>query len=296
MNDHDATIAHRWLFVGGSGRVGRMLRRAWQQRPASRSLIWQRRRGSAGGSDELLWDPCDGAAVLERYQRAYGALAGMLVFAGVTPAADANYAANPGIAEDCIRAAQAAGVPRLIVASSSAVYGATTTGDIPESAPRQPVNDYGWSKVAMEDACAAARGGALGITCLRIGNVLGADALLINAQRATAEYPLQVDQFPDGSGARRTYLGPVTLARVLEVLMAQSDAPEVLNVGLRKWVSMDALAERSTKPWVPRPRTDDQLQHITLDCSRLAALAPGLLETVGVGPMFDELETLGFWP
>lgn len=286
----------RWLFVGGTGRVGQMLRCAWQHVAPRHSIIWQRRVAVPHAPEDWVWDPADGPDDLVRNCRERPPLRGMLVFAGVTPSATANYSENVDILESCIDTARHLGVSRLIVASSSAVYGASTAGPIPESAPLQPVNDYGRSKVMVEEACARHRSDGLQISCLRIGNVLGADALMVNARRASQANPLCVDIFPDGFGVRRTYIGPATLARVLDMLMAAPSLPECVNVGLRLPVLMDQLAERSGVPWLPKQIADDRLQNITLDCGLLSSLTPGLLDQSIPETMFNELSTLGLWP
>ena len=59
---------------------------------------------------------------------------------------------------------------------------------------------------------------------------------------------------------------------------------------------MDQLAQISGVPWVQNPKADDRLQNITLDCSQLAALMPGLLDDVGPVSMHNELTNLNLWP
>ncbi len=289
----------RWLFVGGSGRIGRMLRCAWDREPPLSAVVWQRRAAKGhepSALTDVVWDPESGPARLEHEVARGGTLTGMFVFAGVTPSPSADYAQNVSILERCVGAARAVGVKRLIVASSSAVYGAAPGGPLRESAALNPVNEYGRSKVAMEAVCDEHRADDLEIVCLRIGNVLGADALMVNARSARQDNPLRVDIFADGHGARRTYIGPATLARVLDALTRLPSWPACLNVGLVEPVTMDQLAQISGAPWVQNPKADDRLQNITLDCSQLAALMPGLLDDVGPVSMYNELTNLNLWP
>lgn len=51
---------------------------------------------------------------------------------------------------DLIEAARAAGVRRLLLASSSAIYGDAGAGPVPESAPPQPLSPYALQKYASE--------------------------------------------------------------------------------------------------------------------------------------------------
>jgi UDP-glucose 4-epimerase len=72
-------------------------------------------------------------------------------------------------------AMRAAGVPRLIFSSSAAVYGAPETILIPETAPTNPTNPYGGSKLAIDQMigfeCTAH---GLAAASLRYFNVAGA--------------------------------------------------------------------------------------------------------------------------
>ena len=83
-----------------------------------------------------------------------------------------NNTAN-GIA--LLQAAEAAGVGKFIFSSTCAVYGAPETVPIAETAPRQPVNPYGASKLMMEQAMEW-QGRATGMECvaLRYFNAAGA--------------------------------------------------------------------------------------------------------------------------
>lgn len=260
-----------WLLMGASGRVGRMLMRHWSAalRPGLRILPQQ--RGSGPGLD---WAPLDGPAPLAELT-ATRDIAGLIVLSGVTPGPGADLAGNGALVQAAVTAAMAAGVPRLLVASSSAVYGAGVGLPQSEDAPTLPVNDYGRAKLAAEAVCDSAQAAGLYITTLRIGNVAGADALLLNAARATKATPLRLDRFADGTGPQRSYIGPATLAAVLETL-ARHEGPlaRLLNIGAPAPVSMESLVAAAGAPWhfVPAPPT--AFQHITLNCTRLAELHP----------------------
>jgi UDP-arabinose 4-epimerase len=89
---------------------------------------------------------------------------------------DLYYRSNVQGSLNLIEAMRAAGVGRIVFSSTAAVYGATDTVPIPESAPLQPVNPYGAGK-AMVEAILADCGAAYGIrsVSLRYFNAAGAD-------------------------------------------------------------------------------------------------------------------------
>ena len=257
----------RWLLTGASGRIGRMLMRHWQEAPPPADLVLQSRREGGG----LLWDP-----LLQPLPATAGRFSCLIAFAGVTPAAGAALDANLALAEATLAAAHAAGIARVLLTSSSAVYGAPQ-GDAPfhESDALRPLNPYGAAKVAMEAACAPWRARGLEICILRIGNVTGADVLLLNGARATAAAPLRIDRFADGQGPRRSYVGPADLARVVESLAAAAGPlPPVLNIGAPQPVDMADLADAAGMPWIWTAAPLQAVQNITLDCRALDSLHP----------------------
>ena len=258
-----------WVLAGASGRVGRMLMRHWRRHPPAGLRIVPQYRTAHG--DCVVWSPLDGPAPLVALARAQGGVAGLIVLSGVTPGPGAWLEGNPALAEAAVQAARATGIPRLLVASSSAVYGAGDGTPLHEEAPTAPVNAYGRAKLAAEAVCATATD--LDLCCLRIGNVAGADALLLNLARATPETPLRLDRFADGAGPLRSYIGPATLARVLETLAVRNGAlPARLNIGAPRPAAMQALLDAARAPYTMVPAPPTALQHITLDCSRLASL------------------------
>ncbi|WP_273523523.1 NAD-dependent epimerase/dehydratase family protein [Rhodosalinus sediminis] len=263
--------APRLLVVGGSGRVGRLLARAWAAAPPSLAPLWQSRRGGAGA---LRWAPLDaGAGGLTRQLDA--APAAMLVLAGVTPGPGAALEDNAALAAACLDAARAAGIPRVLYASSSAVYGAPGARPFREDDAPAPVSAYGAAKLAAEHACAAARGAGLEVCALRIGNVFGADALTTNAARLGPGEALAIDRFADGAGPERSYIGPATLARVLGALAADpAPLPETLNLAAPGRVAMADLATAAGLPWRWTPAPEGAVRRLLLDCSALAARVP----------------------
>ncbi|MFD0860366.1 NAD-dependent epimerase/dehydratase family protein [Roseovarius aquimarinus] len=252
----------RVLVIGGTGRVGRMLRRHWDAHPPRGiTLIHQARRGG-----DVTWSAEDGPealAALGRFDR-------LLVLAGVTPGPGADMAQNAAIARACHAAAARMGAAHMLFASSAAVYGAARAAPYSERDRPAPTCAYGRAKREAEKAVA---NGAPPVTALRIGNVLGADMLMLNARAASGAAPLLLDRFGDGRGPQRSYIGPQTLARVLETLLRQGPLlPAALNVGAPRPAAMRSLLEVSGTPFAMRPAPSDAAQTLTLDCSALAAI------------------------
>ena len=266
----------RWLATGGSGRVGRMVRRAWAEAPPAATLLMpQRRAGDVPGG--LVWDPLAGDL-----PEGVGPVDTLIALAGITPASGQPLELNTALAVATLTAARRHGIGRVLLTSSSAVYGAPA-GDAPlsEDSPLRPLNPYGAAKLAMEAACAPFRDAGVEVCCLRIGNVAGADALLLNAATARPDQPIRLDRFagaaaetdPDGPGPIRSYLGPATLARVLAGLAAApGPLPAALNVALPHPVGMADLAEAAELPWLWQPAPAGALRRLTLDVGRLARL------------------------
>ena len=264
----------RVLLVGASGRVGSMVLRHWRadDAPGFVVVVQDRRNAATSG---LQWSPLDGAAALVDYVRHSGPIDVMVMLAGVTPGLGKDLELNSALALACVAAAQQAQIGRVLLASSSAVYGAGNGIPLTEAALTAPVNAYGEAKCAMELAVAPWRDRGLDLCCLRIGNVAGADALLLNVARLSPQEPVIIDQFADEQGPTRSYIGAGTLAAVLRTLATQATPlPPVLNIGAPEPVSMEALAHAAGQPHQFRPAPPQAHQHITLDCTALARLYP----------------------
>lgn len=261
------------IVIGASGRVGRLVSAAWQidRSPADRIIVQSRRRDAATHATSLGWDPMTGAGALCDWAEQYGVPRAMIVLAGVTPRQGQDLSLNTDIAVACVTAAAAARIPRVLVASSSAVYGAGDGTPFAETSACRPVNAYGEAKIAMERACHALSAPGVETCCLRIGNVAGADALLLNVARMAPDAPLVIDAFADGHGPVRSYIGPKSLARVLATLATHdADLPPIMNIATPEPISMDALAQAAGHPWTARTAQPDAQQRITLDSTLLS--------------------------
>ena len=249
------------LLLGATGRLGSMLRRHWPEPQALRSQSRQPRPGFCNFDLPAAGEgPSDAAISTARGARA------VIALAGVTPArAGACGAAledNVTLALAALKLAEAAAVPRFFVASSAAVYGAQD-GPLREDMPCAPLSEYGRQKLAMEQAVREAQGKTV-VTALRIGNVVGADAILGGWQPA-----MQIDRFPDGATPSRSYIGPVTLARVLCALCHVDDLPPVLNTAAPGAVQMGALLDAAGLAWQPKPAPATAIPEVRLDTNAL---------------------------
>ena len=184
MIDLNNSKQKRWLITGASGRVGRMLGRYWQQEPPNAVVVLQTRTtnidGARDDNREIFWDPLTNPLPLEA-----GKIDCIIAYAGITPTHGTDMEQNAALAEATLVSAFQAGIGRVLLTPSSAIYGAPTShAALREDDFPSPVNDYGRSKLAMEAICNRWRKCGLEVCCLRIGNVAGADALLMNGLAA----------------------------------------------------------------------------------------------------------------
>lgn len=271
------------VVIGSSGRLGRMLRASWCACPdlPFRPLFQSRCPPLQPQSEpDLIWSPEDGphafAAALHTTLSTEPSSpmdATMIVLAGVTPSSPGRLEENTPITSACLKAALVAGFRRVLVVSSSAVYGtAHPPHPLCEEAPLIATSNYGRQKKQMEQLCDAPEWAGLEISVLRIGNVAGADALMLNHAKDPAA-SLDLDVFADGKGVLRSYIGPETLSRVFQSLIrAQRPLPKLLNISAPHPLYMDDLAEAANIAWRPRPAPVGLRHSITLDVTRLETL------------------------
>ena len=262
--------------MGASGRVGQLITSAWanHESPWHTVPLQYRPPQTLFHSRNIPWDVADGPDGLLKWMDRFGALKTLIVMAGVTPATSSDMTLNTVIAKAYLDAARVAGIKRVLLSSSSAVYGFGDGSPMSETHSCAPVNAYGKSKLDMEAmARKVAADTNMEICCLRIGNIAGADALLLNASKATAETPLIIDRFPDGAGPLRSYIGPTQAGDVLAQLAChQGTLPQVLNLAGTAPIHMEELAIAAALPWRYANAPQTARQSIALDCSVLAAL------------------------
>lgn len=258
------------VFVtGADGRLGRMLRDIWSADTQQFQSVWSSR--NAGSSKVVGWDIETNCAT----EIAQGSV--ILHLAGVLRGDAVNLQANSRMALRVCKAAQKAGARHVFLASSAAVYG-SSSGDLVEVLAPSPRSDYGHSKLAMErDAlCWAQNAGpnAPGVTCLRIGNVLGADALF---GHVSDQKPIRLDPVSGTSGGPvRSYIGPKSFAACIASLLTRAwsgaDLPSILNIAAPAPVLMADLLNAAGLPFRFGPPNTDVIAKVCLSTKRLERL------------------------
>lgn len=247
------------LVLGASSRVGRLLYNLWRQGALhfSDRPIWQFRPSTAERHYPLLpesnviWDMLhDPMPPLSP--------TGVICLAGPTSGPDLTD--NAALAQVAIDAAQ--GAP-LIYVSSQAVYGAEP-GPLTENSPCRP-KAYGAAKLAAE-AVLIEHSNA---TCVRVGNVVGADMLMMAAERG----PITLDRFADGRSPRRMMIGVHTLGKAFTDLLALGEITRpVLNLAQPGLVAMSDLVTASGHVWSWRSAPDHALAELSLDLTHILSL------------------------
>ena len=253
------------LVMGATGRIGGVLRAAW----CGEQLRWQAGPGRpVSGSGWVRVDPLADPAGLARAAEGCSAI---LCLSGVTPpraALGADLGDNARLAEAAVHAGAVAGA-RVVLTSSAAVYG-NRAGELDEDIPLTPQSDYGRAKADMETrgATLAAQLG-VPLCSLRIGNIAGLDAILGGWRPG-----FRLDRFAGGRTPRRSYIGPLTLARVLGDLVAAADLPGVLNVAAPGSTEMGALLDAAGLDWAPQPAPDTAIAEVRLSVRALQRYTP----------------------
>ncbi|SBT39319.1 NAD-dependent epimerase/dehydratase family protein [Micromonospora narathiwatensis] len=204
-----------------------------------------------------------------------------------------------------LEAARRHGVPHVVVASSSSVYGANPVLPRREALRPMPVSPYAVSKLATE-AYANAYASCYGLAVLpfRFFNVYGPRQAANHAYAAVvprfvtaalAGRPLRVHG--DGGQTRDfTYVGSV-VSVIVDAVLRQVRAPDTVNLAFGERVSLreliatleDVLGRRLDVVHEP-PRPGD-VRDSQADCSRLRELFPGARRH----PLRDGLEATVAW-
>ncbi|MFK7875694.1 MAG: NAD-dependent epimerase/dehydratase family protein [Paracoccaceae bacterium] len=284
--------APRITILGATGRLGQMMMSGLAER-RDLEVIGQSRKPHTA---YLHWNPEDGADTLQSNLVGTAALLNLI---GTTPtgaAREDDFAkVNRDLAIDVLGAARNAGVPRILMASSAAVYGRPTVADqlFKETDTLAPLSAYGRSKAALEQALGQQAGSDL--TTLRIGNVAGADALLGQFTAQTKAIDITLDQFTDGSGPQRSYIGPKGLADVIgAIALAPQQLPACLNIIAPPPIGMEDLltsldrAHPGSMQLNWRPAPENAIAKVGLCHERLAAEIGDVLRPVTSQTLVDE--------
>ncbi len=260
------------LITGAAGRLGQILQAVWADREQPGFCpVWSARH--AANSKFLHWDILSGPAP----DLPKGCV--ILHFAGQLCGPASTLAANTKMALLVCEAAKAASASHVFLASSAAVYG-PSAADLFEVHAPNPRSDYGRAKLDMERAALcwaqSAGEGAPGVTCLRIGNVLGADALFGHAQRG---YDIVLDRVPGQTGGPlRSYISPhafaATLAGLVGRIKAKADMPKILNVASPGAVFMADLLSAGKICFRFGPTNLAVFPKVSLSTAKLASLVP----------------------
>jgi nucleoside-diphosphate-sugar epimerase len=258
------------LILGATGKVGRGLFRHWPK--AGPRPLWQG-RSAARAPGWTVWEegcPLPPVKVV-------------VLLSGITaenPDKGAVFDDNPRIGLQVAEAAANAGMRHVLLASSLAVYGRTPPEGATESTPPDSPRAYGLSKLAMEHVMAARLAGTgTGLTAMRIGNVAGAEML---SDAVASGQPVRLDRFSDGKSPIRSYAGMRFLARTVAELAAHvlsgTGLPALLNVAGQTPVAMSDLLDAAAIPFEWTVAGPSAWQRVTMDCTRLAALVPPMLQ------------------
>ena len=259
------------LVTGAAGRIGKLLQVAWtKDNLPGFGPIWCSRL--ATNSASVQWD------ILTDELPAIPPGAVILHLAGVLRGPTRALAENAAMALKVCVAAHKAGARHVFFASSAAVYGPALGDHTEEEMPR-PISDYGRAKLAMERQVLQwsqnAGPFAPKITVLRIGNIVGADALI---GQATSGRKIRLDRIAGQiRGPLRSYIGPRALAGVLAQLLGrvsmQRAMPSILNIATQQPVFMADLLDAAKIPFdFVLPKTF-VIAKVCLSTARLAKLA-----------------------
>lgn len=258
------------MVTGAGGRLGRLLQTAWRTDPSPGLRL------HACGRDEtteIQWD------MLQAPPPAWPAGAVVLHLAGVVRGSEAALAANAALVAPLVRACRQNAACGLLFASTAAVYAPRPEAP-DELVPPAPTSAYGQAKARAEEQLAVQDPGCP-VVVLRLGNVVGADALL---GPRPAGQPIRLDPVPRRPGGPlRSWIGPLTLARLVAVLarrLAEGAAlPPVLNVAAAPPLAMADLLAASGRDWGYGPANPAVVPVAALDTARLQTLCPVPLAT-----------------
>lgn len=274
------------LVTGASGFIGRVLVRQLLDRGTNVRIL--SRNGVPGLEDEtqnVAGDILDLAAV----ERAVKDVDVVYHLAGVGSPATSNdwldtmYRVNVVGTHHVLQAAHQAGVRRVIVASSAAVYGQIDSDSISEDDPLEPASTYGLTKIAQEQACELySRVHGLETLALRLFNVYGAGddphgtngkLIPMLLRRMTSGEAVSI--FGDG-GQTRDF---IHVDDVGQAFVSAGTAPwsgfTPLNVGTGKATSISEVISTISRalgvePEIDRrPARQGEVQHSIADISRV---------------------------
>lgn len=294
------------VVTGSTGRIGQAIQYVDDVENACDCLFMSRDPKDHTGPKWYKWDASAPIATLLPAQTTSVLhLAGATPSKGEVPSKQSFLDANCALTLKVLEAAKARSAARVLIASSASVYGRPSPAyiSVSEEAPLSPLNDYAQSKVEMERQVAtwcAANPDGPEVCIVRLGNIAGADQLLQNALVSTAAAPLRLDQFASGRGPLRSYIGPLTLARVLLGLCQFTHSlPACLNVTQGPPLHMDdlltALGHMQDIFWEFKAASDQTIETLELNIDRLTQISSSMTVRSKVDEMIEEMFQLDIW-
>ncbi len=269
------------LVTGSTGKLGELLRKAWSIAPLHGYFPIFQGRESGDVRWRMLDEPYNGPALR----------GGIIInLTGVTRGDPVLLQQNTDLALAACDLARRQGAAQVFLLSSAAVYGAGAGVPLAETAPCASLSAYGDAKIAMERAVQGQRG----VTVLRLGNVVGADALVAGNARGVQAV---LDPSPLGTrGPERSYIGPRTFAAVLAQLCQRvrtaQTLPAVLNLAAPGVVAMADLLDAAQMDWRFGPQNPAVLPRIELDVAQLQTILPLPMPSANAQSMVDEWRSL----
>lgn len=272
----------RFLVTGGAGFIGSHLVRALAARGDHVRVVdnlvagrWENLEGALGVIERIEADIRDERAMREASRDVdvvlHQAALGSVPRSVATPV-ETN-AVNVGGTVTVLDAARRAGVKRVVLASSSSVYGDTPVLPKHEGMQPSPMSPYATSKLAVEQyAKVFFRTYGMDTLCLRYFNVFGprqrpdgpyAAVIPRFAEAALAGQPLVI--FGDGEQTRDfCFVDNVVDANLLAADSAETFGGDVLNIAGGRRVSIAEVAravaqsvDGATRTENHEPRTGD---------------------------------------
>lgn len=268
----------RILVTGSGGRLGRLLFAARNAGACPETeFIFQ----STGPNRDLCWAPEGSFACLPASDT-------MIALWGKTSGTADEFAVNSELVGLSRRVAQQCGVRRLFHISTAAVYGPGKA--LSEDVPLRPIGPYGQSKLTMERVVQTSEGD-VSEHVLRLANVVGADSL---APALIARQDVTLDQFADGRGPLRSYIGATDLLEALHGLskLEAKTVPFALNIAAPAPVAMEDLAIAADRRMLWRPAPDSAVKEVSLDVTRMQALLPNSRPSTDAEELIAELDRL----
>ncbi len=184
-----------------------------------------------------------------------------------------------------LRAAADAGVGKVVVTSSSAVFGVRAVNPVTEDSPLEPAEAYGKAKAAAEQLCHEAVARGMDVTIIRPRTILGHGRLGIFG--ILFDWIADgADVFVIGSGNNRyQFVHADDLARACR-LAGERSGPRVYNIGATEFGTMRESLEALTA----HAGTGSRVRSLPL---RPARLGMALASRLGLAP-FAAYHWLGY--